>query len=379
MTGLTRQALQDFKHKLFLGDEGALQYKDHFLERLNRGNKIPFAIQILATNGHAGLINMFLQHHITDVKKAVNQKDQLGMTALHYACLGGHLEVVKVLIKYGSDVNKKTKSGSTPLTGAVDSCRLKVVEYLLDHGANPNLTGQDGDSPLSIADNQISRGKQNMHDMYLIRAALVKAGAKPVSSLPKEEQFDIAKKAMDLAVDQKRIDRIVYIARTLGPVLEDQINTLTFGKFKLPLIFCIVNRDSADYKHDLGRVMDIIPKMSLKVTDSRRWTLLHFLASQSRDATFKWDNYTYPLFEYLCKHIDVNAQDLRGKTALHIAATLGIGDAVFSLLKAGADPNIFDRSGQTALDLTTNEYCYDIISEFGGESSNESYYIQYTT
>jgi hypothetical protein len=46
---------------------------------------------------------------------------------------------------------------------------------------------------------------------------------------------------------------------------------------------------------------------------------------------------------------DVNAKDLRGKTALMQAAATGAEDVVIQLLKNGADPNIEDSNGRTAL------------------------------
>jgi len=46
----------------------------------------------------------------------VNARNECGWTPLHYAVGGGHLEIVKLLLKSGADVNAKEKMrGLTPL------------------------------------------------------------------------------------------------------------------------------------------------------------------------------------------------------------------------------------------------------------------------
>ena len=42
-------------------------------------------------------------------------KDNQGMTALHFACLYGHLKIVQMLIRKNCDLIPKDKDGATPL------------------------------------------------------------------------------------------------------------------------------------------------------------------------------------------------------------------------------------------------------------------------
>ena len=42
------------------------------------------------------------------------QEDEYGWTALHWAALNGHKEVVQLLISNGADVNAKNSDGKTP-------------------------------------------------------------------------------------------------------------------------------------------------------------------------------------------------------------------------------------------------------------------------
>ena len=57
---------------------------------------------------------------------------------------------------------------------------------------------------------------------------------------------------------------------------------------------------------------------------------------------------------------EINCADDYGNTPLHFAATLGVSESVLLLLNAGADANIKNSYGETALDLAiSNE---DLVS-----------------
>lgn len=57
---------------------------------------------------------------------------QNGESALHAACLFGHLPIVKLLIKSGSDLMLKNQDGLTALQVAKQQKYLNVVEYLME-------------------------------------------------------------------------------------------------------------------------------------------------------------------------------------------------------------------------------------------------------
>ena len=87
--------------------------------------------------------------------------EEEGLTALHVAAIGGHLAVVRYLVKQGADVNAKTKDGTTALhfalafslveifeatetkTGrpiSLGTEHLAIVRYLREQGADDGLT-----------------------------------------------------------------------------------------------------------------------------------------------------------------------------------------------------------------------------------------------
>jgi hypothetical protein len=65
----------------------------------------------------------------------VHAKSNGGWTPLHYACLYGHAEVVKVLLEKGANVHAKTNSGWTPLHSAYSYGHHDIAAMLRAKGA----------------------------------------------------------------------------------------------------------------------------------------------------------------------------------------------------------------------------------------------------
>jgi len=74
-------------------------------------------------------------------------------TALHFACCGGHLEVVKLLVTRGSDVNLTdgTYRFLTPLHIAASNQFASIVEYLISKGAELEIGDGSESTPLFLA------------------------------------------------------------------------------------------------------------------------------------------------------------------------------------------------------------------------------------
>ena len=85
---------------------------------------------------------IILQHEQFDFKK-INTK-----YLLFKSCCNGYLEIVKLLIKNGTNINKKDNSGSTPLIYACKSIDVEIVKLLVKNGANINEKDDNGNTPL---------------------------------------------------------------------------------------------------------------------------------------------------------------------------------------------------------------------------------------
>ncbi|KAI0110526.1 ankyrin [Hypoxylon sp. NC0597] len=61
----------------------------------------------------------------------INLQNSFGNTALHWACLGGHLDVVKLLLSRGASPTAANDKDQIPLDLAAFNNHMNVVEYFL--------------------------------------------------------------------------------------------------------------------------------------------------------------------------------------------------------------------------------------------------------
>ena len=82
---------------------------------------------------------------------SVNVLDKEGFNALYYACGGGHLEIVKLLIHHGADLIDED-GRDKPLVVAAKAGHLSIVKQLLQKGAMiDQVEGQSGKTALHVA------------------------------------------------------------------------------------------------------------------------------------------------------------------------------------------------------------------------------------
>ncbi|MCL1901932.1 MAG: ankyrin repeat domain-containing protein, partial [Firmicutes bacterium] len=118
--------------------------------------------------GHNNIVKILLKSG-TDP----NIKDSYGNTALILASQYGHKNIVKMLLESGADPNIQSKDGITALIFASEYGHKNIVEMLLKSGAGPNLKSSNGETALSIA---------NKKGYTEIAAILKKAGGLPSES-----------------------------------------------------------------------------------------------------------------------------------------------------------------------------------------------------
>ncbi|KAI0218101.1 Notch-regulated ankyrin repeat-containing protein [Lamellibrachia satsuma] len=62
----------------------------------------------------------------------VNFYDDDGQTALHQSCLGGNIELVKLLVRFGADVRLANRDGFNALHIAAYSGHQDIAVYLIN-------------------------------------------------------------------------------------------------------------------------------------------------------------------------------------------------------------------------------------------------------
>lgn len=84
-------------------------------------------------------------------KGHLNDKDNSGYTALHYAARSGHLSICSILLENGTNVDERTHGGVTALHRAAMMGHDSILKLLLAHKANQLLQDSDGKTALHRA------------------------------------------------------------------------------------------------------------------------------------------------------------------------------------------------------------------------------------
>ena len=77
----------------------------------------------------------------------LEDKDDSGMTKLHYAVQAGDLGLIESLIQSGASLDFRDENGQTPLHYAAGRGFIECIKFLVMHGADLHIVDQSGFSP----------------------------------------------------------------------------------------------------------------------------------------------------------------------------------------------------------------------------------------
>lgn len=117
------------------------------------------ALQAASQNGHLEVIKTLLRY-----KSDVEIEDKDGDRAVHHAAFGDEPGVMELLACAGADLNARNKRRQTALHIAVNKGHVGVVKTLLDLDCHPSLQDSEGDTPLHDA---ISKKRDDMLNLLL--------------------------------------------------------------------------------------------------------------------------------------------------------------------------------------------------------------------
>ncbi|MDQ7821985.1 MAG: ankyrin repeat domain-containing protein [Candidatus Eremiobacteraeota bacterium] len=140
--------------------------KNHFeVARLLADKGVQCDIITASQIGYTKGVQEFLDSGNYDI----NEKDERGRTLLHLAVIGGHVEVVALLIEKGTDINAIDKySGEPPLHAAIINGHEDMASFLIENGADIDAQTPRGDLPIHLA-------AKNGHEKVV--ALLIQKGA----------------------------------------------------------------------------------------------------------------------------------------------------------------------------------------------------------
>jgi ankyrin repeat protein len=246
-------------------------------------------------------------------------QNRQGCTLLTHTCSNGKVLAVKALLEARAEPNGPADALRSPLTAAAPNHKsgAQIIELLIAKRADPNAPGS---APLIIAASSGNR---------LAVQALLKGGAK-VNSL-----CNRGLTALTHACDNGSAAIVQDLIEAKADVHTQCSPPHRMGESNA--LFAAASSCKSD-----GRIIDLLVAkgVNVNVVDGTYTPLFWAVINENHNVVTS-----------LLKHsADVNMKVRNGKTALMPACRTGSVRMIHSLLEAGADPNIVDRTGQDSFD-----------------------------
>jgi len=260
-----------------------------------------------------------------------------GMTALMFASREGCLDCVAAMIEKGASIDLPDPEGVTPLLWAIWNTRFDVAKYLIEHGANVNRWDWWGRTPLYLAVDYVT---------------LPHGGRPDQPSLDRTLPIEIVKLLLDKGADPNPQLKMTAPLRATG---NDRGLDPMLSPGTTPLIRAAKAMDVESMKALIEHGADIT------LTNSRGMTAtLAASGMGSTDADTRGYFTVSDVQDRAIAALELMFQHggpISGKAGqfaqvpLHGAAFWGWNRVVEYLLQKGAEINLADSRGYTAVDF----------------------------
>nr|XP_057940521.1 E3 ubiquitin-protein ligase MIB2 isoform X2 [Doryrhamphus excisus] len=271
----------------------------------------PSRLVIEAAHGSANKVRELLQKY----PDKVDIKNQ-GKTALQVAAHQGHMEVVKALLQANGSIEVKDEDGDTALHYTAFGNQAEIALLLLSKGANVNLLNNSMCTALHIA---VNKGFTDVVRVLTEHSADVNL----------QDSYGDTPLHDAIAKDFRNIIEILVMVPNIDFTQQNHrgFNLLHHAALK---------GNKLATEKILGRARQLV---DVKKEDG--FSALH-LASL---------NNHHDVAEILIKEgrCDINIRNNRNQTALQLAVTQGHTNLVLLLVAEGADVNLEDEDGDTAM------------------------------
>lgn len=343
-----------------------------------------------------------LQDAVKDLGLTLKERDKNQSTLLHYATEANQVSVMKYLIENGVDLDAADKDGNTALHLATQGGYTETIHLLLDSGANTTVVNKMKDPPLHTAAREKSgqalkaylshsavdyqaRGYRsrtilhaiaevdNLECCKVLQEAVAKKVDKGTHLLSHCIKDDDGLTALHLAARKNShqvLDffflqcKSVSMDRMLHCIDEENSTPLHIavdaGNFEVACVLLKYGASPLVMKEDIppplhlacsqGKLeivkamMESAGKEILQMVDQNKRTPLHYSVFSIHSTCI-----ITHIMEEGKEGIDINQQDSKGRTPLHMSISSGNLTSVKELLARGADPFLKDSAGHNAL------------------------------
>jgi len=287
-----------------------------------------------------------------------------GLTPLLFAARQGYADSVKALLDAGADINQPSAGDhTTPLLIATINGRFDLAKSLLDAGADPNIASENGVTPLYAALNcqwapkalyPQPRAYEQQRATYLnLMEALLDKGAEPNARLKKKVWYS------GYNFDLSGVDEAGATPFWRAAYASDVDAMKLLVAHGADPYISTMRTPGRPPTGDAPRAVKEVSSLPPVPVGGPAVTPLQAAAGVGYGEGFAANSHRFApggmlaAVKYLVEdlHMDVNATDQDGNTALHNAASRGDNEMILYLVSKGADVTVVNREGMTTVDM----------------------------
>ena len=256
----------------------APQKHEYAKERVERKGNIYDKLYNACLKGEVSTTKDILKKH------SALMQDEDGQTPLYAACIGDHVEIVKLLSVFGYDVNHQDHEGKTPLHTIFERHAPDLAQTLITQfNANTEIRDKQNWTPLHTAiDRGYSSYSQELLEKFLHKDVGTEVGWLQLHAAFFKENTQDVKFLLDASADVNHASSAGYTPLHIA-----------VAKGNIDLVTLLLNQN-----------VDV----NYETTDHQ--TPLHVAVDKGEDAIIQ---------KLLAHKADPTLKDVRGNTSLHLA------------------------------------------------------------